>query len=57
MGGGTKTEEAIIVNKNSSYSHVHLIAHGNNGTNKHVNSVMGERKETDTGRKNGFTHV
>ena len=47
MGGGTKTKKAIIVNKKSSYSHVHLIAHGNNGTNKYVNRVMGERKETD----------
>ena len=47
MSGGTKTEEAIIANKKSSYSHVHLIAHGNNGTNKHVNRVMGYRNETD----------
>ena len=44
-GSGTKTEKTIIVNRKSSYSHVHSIAHDNNGTNKHVNGVMGERKK------------
>ena len=46
-GSGTKTEKTIILNKKSSYSHVHSIAHDNNGTNKHVNRVIGERKETE----------
>ena len=46
-GSGEKTEKTTIVNKKSSYSHVHSIAHDNNSTNKHVNRVMGERKETD----------
>ena len=44
-GSGRKTEKTIIVSKKSSYSHVHSIAHDNNGTNKHVNRVMGERKK------------
>ena len=46
-GSGTKTEKIKIANKKSSYSRVHSIAHDNNGTNKHVNRVIGERKETD----------
>ena len=49
MGSGTKTEKTKIVNKKSSYSHLHLIAHDKNGTNKHVNrpgSWVKEKKLT-----------